>query len=93
MSATYRRGTTVIVVAGPRTGTIGTSTGNQVGDKLVVELRFGPNRGGLEVDVADLAKTPHPLSWYDRVTMRSHQCDGCDDLQAVLNGRREGVAS
>jgi len=91
-TTTYRRNTTVIVIAGPWAGTIGQVTG-QTADNVYLSVPTGSDSTRLVTAApADVARTPHPMSWYTRVQSGSHFCDGCQDLDYTTRARQRVIA-
>jgi hypothetical protein len=83
-----RRGTTVIIVGGPDTGTIGKVTGG-AGDRVYVDKAFGAHHQLKVVDATQVMKAPHSLAWYNGAGPDKHgPCEGCDDVQAAMNALR-----
>jgi hypothetical protein len=78
----YRLGTTVIVIGGPSVGVIGKVTGYTT-SHVYIEQAFGPSRGLVVADTSDVMRTPHPLSFYQRVQGRHGPCAGCDAVDSA----------
>ncbi len=84
-----RRGTTVVVVAGPEVGIVGKVTGYDRGYNI--ETPFGGGWRLVRAKAHEVVRAPHPFGWYNRVQSGTHSCLGCDEVQAAMTAARQEV--